>query len=43
MCTWGMKAADKDGVEGCVFKEISFLTASWELAQVLSGKCANTL
>jgi hypothetical protein len=41
MCRWEMKAKDKDGNEGFVRKETSFLTSSKELAEILSGKCAN--
>lgn len=42
MCRWVMKAKDKDGNVGFVRKETTFLTSSWELAQILEGKCANT-
>ncbi len=43
ICRWEMKAVDKDGSEGFVRKETSFLTSSKDLAEILSGECANTL
>jgi len=43
MCRWEMKAVDNNSFEGYVRKETSFLTSSKEVADMLSGKCANTL
>lgn len=38
MCRWEVKAVDKNGIEGYVRKETTFLPSSKELAVILEGK-----